>query len=115
MKLLGTSPLHKPLINVTVLTIIHSVGVPQIVLPCWLDTLEFANRVEYLGIGVYGSRTAAPRVDAWELSRALIKVLGDSDEAIMMNQKAKKLAVICGKVGGRVKACEKIIEILETR
>ena len=92
---------------------ISSVGVPQIVLPCWLDTLEFANRVEYLGIGVYGSRTAAPRVGAWELSRALMRVLGDGDEAVSMSRKARELAEIAGKVGGRVKATEKILEILE--
>ncbi|KAG9233188.1 UDP-glucoronosyl and UDP-glucosyl transferase family protein [Amylocarpus encephaloides] len=90
-----------------------SVGVPHIVLPCWLDTLEFANRVEWLGIGVYGSRTAAPRVDAWELSRALMRVLGDSKEALKMNKKANELAAICSKVGGRAKACEKIINLLE--
>lgn len=69
--------------------------------------------MEYLGIGVYASKTAAPRVDAWELSRALMKVLGDGDEGVQMNQKAKELAAICGKVGGRVKACETIISILE--
>jgi hypothetical protein len=70
--------------------------------------------VEWLGIGVYGSRTAAPRVDAWELSRALLKVLGDGDEAVNMSQKAKELAGICGHVGGRIKACQKIIEIMES-
>ncbi|CAG8958973.1 hypothetical protein HYFRA_00012130 [Hymenoscyphus fraxineus] len=90
-----------------------SVGVPQIILPVWLDTFEFANRAEYLGIGVYASKTAAPRVDAWELSRALMRVLGDGDEAAKMNRKAKELALVCGKVGGRVKACETIISILE--
>lgn len=62
---------------------------------------------------MYASKTAAPRVDAWELSRALMKVLGDGGEAVKMNEKAKELAAICGKVGGRVKACETIISILE--
>ncbi|TVY46445.1 Glycosyltransferase sdnJ [Lachnellula occidentalis] len=90
-----------------------SAGVPQIVLPCWLDTFEFANRVEYLGIGIYGSRSAAPRIEAGELSRALSRVLGDGKEASSMRYKAKELAEISGRVGGRVKACEKIIELLE--
>jgi hypothetical protein len=118
----GSNSFHEALrylnpfpINKHVLTTTCSVGVPQIVLPCWLDTLEFANRVEYLGIGVYGSRTAAPRVDAWELSRALMRVLGDGDEAVKMNQKAKELAEICGKVGGRAKAAQKVIKILESK
>jgi UDP:flavonoid glycosyltransferase YjiC (YdhE family) len=99
--------LFKSIIN------LRSVGIPQIILPCWFDTFEFANRVEWLGIGIYGSRTAAPRVDAWELSRALIRVLGDGDEAVQMNQRARELAALCGRYGGRLKACEKIIEILE--
>ncbi|KAH6679088.1 hypothetical protein B0J14DRAFT_290540 [Halenospora varia] len=90
-----------------------SVGIPQIVLPCWLDTFEFANRVEYLRIGIHGSRTAAPHVEAEELLSALLRVLGDSDKAMTMKRKAKELAEISGSIGGRVKACEKIIQILE--
>lgn len=87
---------------------------PQVVLPCWLDTLEFANRVEWLGIGVYGSRSATPSVEGQELSQALMKVLGNGIEAARIKQKAKKLADISGKVGGRKKAFEKIVEILES-
>ena len=86
---------------------------PQVILPCWLDTLEFANRVEWLGIGVYGSRTAAPSIEKQEFSQALTKVLGDGIEATQMKQKAKELADISGKVGGRKKAFKKITEILE--
>ena len=87
---------------------------PQVVLPCWLDTLEFANRVEWLGIGVYGSRSATPSVEGQELSQALMKVLGDGIEAAQIKQQAKELADISGKVGGRKKAFEKIIEILKS-
>ena len=93
---------------------LRSVGVPQIILPCWLDTFDFANRVEYLGIGVYGSRKSAPRVESKELSRALMRVMGDGEEAARLKAKAEELAQIVGKVGGRVKACDRIIEILET-
>ena len=84
------------------------------VLPCWLDTLEFANRVEWLGIGVYGSRSAAPSVESQELSRALMRVLSDGIEATKIRQQAKKLSDISQRVGGRKKAYEKIIEILES-
>jgi UDP:flavonoid glycosyltransferase YjiC (YdhE family) len=87
--------------------------VPQIVLPCWLDTFEFANRVEYLGIGIYGSRTSAPRVEAGELSRALMRVLGGGEEGVRMKRKAAELGEVSGRVGGRVKAAEKIVELLE--
>ncbi|KAL2069622.1 hypothetical protein VTL71DRAFT_14301 [Oculimacula yallundae] len=91
-----------------------SAGVPQIVLPCWLDTLDFANKVEWLGIGVYGSKLSAPSVEAWELSRAFLKVLGDGEEASQLAIKARELAEICGRVGGRKKACEKIVELVES-
>jgi UDP:flavonoid glycosyltransferase YjiC (YdhE family) len=95
------------------LTLHYSVGVPQVVLPCWLDTFDFASRVEYLGIGVYGSRKSSPGVEAVELSGALMRVMGGGEEAARMEARAKELAEITRKVGGRVKACEKIVEILE--
>lgn len=91
-----------------------SAGIPQIVLPCWLDTFDFANRVEYLGIGVYGSRKAAPRVERTELSAAFTRVLGDGLEASRMRSKAKELGEIANKTGGRMRAAEKIEELLKT-
>jgi UDP:flavonoid glycosyltransferase YjiC (YdhE family) len=78
-----------------------------------MDTFDFANRVEYLGIGVYGSRNTSPRVEAVELSKALMRVMGHGKEASLMKTKARKLAEIIGQVGGRVRACDKIVEILE--
>lgn len=92
---------------------INSAGVPQVVLPCWLDTLDFANRVEWLGIGFYGSRNAAPSVEAEELSQALLKVLGNNPEASRMRERARELAIASARPGGRRKACEKIVEIFE--
>jgi hypothetical protein len=85
-----------------------------VILPCWLDTIDFANRIEWLGIGVHGSRRAAPSVESGELSRALLKVLGDDPAAARMKQKAKELADVTGRIGGRKRACEKIGELLET-
>ena len=70
--------------------------------------------MEYLGIGVYGSRSAAPRVERTELSAALTRVVGDGEEASTMRSKAKELGEIANKTGGRVKAVEKIEELLKT-
>ncbi|THU81034.1 UDP-Glycosyltransferase/glycogen phosphorylase [Dendrothele bispora CBS 962.96] len=53
-------------------------GVPQIVMPVWIDTYDFARRVEFLGIGVYGSKTSAPGADAEEFGQALLRVVGVS-------------------------------------
>lgn len=90
-----------------------SAGVPQIVLPVWIDTYDFALRCEYLGIGVWGSRTAAPRVEGKELATALLAVL-DGPESASMAAKARVLAEpfrIPGREG-RVIAAEKIMELL---
>ncbi|KAE9380566.1 glycosyltransferase family 1 protein [Stipitochalara longipes BDJ] len=91
-----------------------STGVPQVILPCWLDTIDFANRVEWLGIGVHGSRCAAPSVKSEELFRALLKVLGDNPDATLIQERARELAGVTGRIGGRKRACEKIIELLES-
>lgn len=90
----------------------YSAGIPQVVLPVWIDTYDFSTRVEYLGIGVWGSKTAAPRVKASELGRALVRVI-DSDESDAMRYKAKTLSEP-RKVEGRKVACEKMIEILQS-
>lgn len=90
-------------------------GTPQIVLPCWLDTLDFANKVEWLGVGLHGSRAAVPGVESSELSRALLRIFADGEEAIQIRFKAAQLAEIAGKVGGRKKACDKIVEIIEAQ
>lgn len=42
-----------------------------------------------------------------------MRVLDDGEEASRMKKKATQLAEISGRVGGRVKACEKIVELLD--
>ncbi|KAJ6122878.1 hypothetical protein N7512_005343 [Penicillium capsulatum] len=82
------------------------VGVPQIVLPQWLDTYDCATRVEWLGIGVHGSRSAAPGIDAGEFAKALLRVL--RDESIHSRSLAMK--GICKATEGRVVAHDRIVE-----
>ena len=56
----------------------HRAGVAQIVLPIWYDTFDFATRVEYLGIGLWGSHRACAKsyfVYAGELSEALLTIM----------------------------------------
>lgn len=81
------------------------VGAPQVILPQWLDTYDCATRVEWVGIGVNGSRIAAPGVKAEEFSKALLHVM--SDEGI----RAKSAAVkdLC-KGEGRIEAHDRMIE-----
>lgn len=74
-------------------------------LPQWLDTYDCATRVEWLGIGLNGSRTAAPGVEAGELSKVLLDVL--DDEGIRARSAAVKN--LC-KGEGRIEAHDRIVE-----
>ncbi|KAJ5604574.1 hypothetical protein N7510_009728 [Penicillium lagena] len=85
-------------------------GVPHVVLPVWLDTYDFAVRVEWLGIGVWGSHRTAPIVDSGDLGSALVRVMASSESAGMM-QRAQGIANGLG-TEGRVVACEKIVEMV---
>ncbi|KAF5319763.1 hypothetical protein D9758_018848 [Tetrapyrgos nigripes] len=82
-----------------------SAGVPQVILPVWYDTYDYARRVECLGIGVYGSANSAPRADAQEFGRALIKVVGEAS----FTQKARGLAESCSSEAGRKLAVNTIM------
>ncbi|PYI11085.1 UDP-glucoronosyl and UDP-glucosyl transferase family protein [Aspergillus sclerotiicarbonarius CBS 121057] len=91
-----------------------SAGVPHIVLPLWLDTYDFANRVEYHGIGVWGSKTSAPKTNGKELGEAFRRVLA-SAESETIRTKAQALQNTLPLTPGRVLACEKIIELVGNR
>ncbi|KAK1978938.1 UDP-glucoronosyl and UDP-glucosyl transferase [Colletotrichum cereale] len=89
-----------------------SAGVPQVVLPVWFDTYDFATRVEYLGIGKRGSANHAPKCAAKELGPILKQViLGKSAERF--RKKAAVLAETCkADGGGRAIAAKAILKEL---
>lgn len=87
-------------------------GVPQVVLPVWYDTYDFANRVEYLGIGLWASKATAPFVNADEFSQAVMAVVDQGEEGRRRRVRARELGEICQKAGGREKACAKLIELI---
>ncbi|KAJ5623366.1 hypothetical protein N7490_011971 [Penicillium lividum] len=80
------------------------VGTPQVILPQWLDTYDCATRVEWLGIGVHGSRKTAPGIDAAELSHAIETVLRDEN----IHTKAAAMRDICKATEGRILAHDRI-------
>lgn len=82
-------------------------------LPCWWDTYEFAIRVEYLGIGIYGSRKSksAPKANGVEFGEALLALNDERNEnSRLIRERARKLAEVCNAYGGRAKAADKILE-----
>jgi hypothetical protein len=51
-----------------------SSGIPQLVLPGWYDCWDWAARVDYLGIGVWGNRHAGLSLNGEELGRGFLRV-----------------------------------------
>lgn len=90
-----------------------SAGVPQVILPVWGDTYDFAKRAEYLGIGRFGSPKYAPKVNKNELGPILKQVvLGP--ESVKFQKKAEELAALCSRDGGgRRTAARALLNIIE--
>lgn len=89
----------------------YRAGVPQIILPVWADTYDFANRVEMIGTGRWGSRKAFPRWSASELGDVLVDVVLDRNGQFA--SKAKAVAEECKRRGdGRDIAAKNILEMI---
>lgn len=103
----------------------YRAGVPQVVLAMWYDTFDYATRVEYLGIGVYGNRhkghscvidnenyVAPNLIDGEEFGAALLKTIGrEKGDADAMRQKTKQLGEVCRKSGGRIESARIITDL----
>ncbi|PQK12206.1 hypothetical protein BB8028_0003g08230 [Beauveria bassiana] len=73
-------------------------GVPHVVLPFWTDCYEYANRVEFLGIGRRGARKHQPVFEATELSEVLVEVI-NGKQSQTMKQRSLELARLCKQNG----------------
>ena len=88
-----------------------SAGVPQVVLPLWWDTYEYATQAEWLGGGVWGNRKHAPNVNADEVFGAVLKVL-DSENGRSIRNRASEVALLFKDRPGRDVAAEHIVRML---
>ncbi|KAL4910006.1 hypothetical protein BDW74DRAFT_46635 [Aspergillus multicolor] len=98
-------------------------GVTQVVCPVWLDTYDFAARVEYLGVGVRGNRKAAPHLEGEELGTAICQAMNGIGTGVM-SKKAKELQghILAQESSqtqdvygvGRRKAARAILDIIQT-
>jgi len=79
-------------------------GLPQLVLPVWFDTYEYAERAKYLGIGLIGNTGVAPRVEGAQFGNKLLQVL--QDEAL--HARAKAVGEACSKREGREVAAAEV-------
>lgn len=90
-------------------------GVPQVICPLWLDCLDYAARVEWLGIGTDANRKVGYPVEAAELGLAMAKVVGHPGNSALsesMRAKARELAESSRRYGGSVAAADKVLTIL---
>ncbi|KAM7214408.1 hypothetical protein V8F06_010246 [Rhypophila decipiens] len=85
-------------------------GIPQVVLPVWMDTFDFARRAEILNIGRWGNQIAVGRIcEGTELGSILVDVLLGPRSSLYA-ENASKIAEICREGGGgRVKAARHIL------
>ena len=88
-------------------------SVPHIILPLWFDTYDYAQRAEYLGIGIYPNRRTAPHIRAKDFSEAISAVVGDSIGASRFGKRARELGCCCAKIEGREIATAKILDVME--
>ncbi|KAJ0331454.1 hypothetical protein COL922a_011919 [Colletotrichum nupharicola] len=87
-------------------------GIPQVVLPGWVDCYDFAQRAETLGIGKWANRKAKPYWKGDELGDCLQGVLF-GPHAKMMQARAKDLSKRHPEGAGRLKAAEEILALLD--
>ncbi|CZR69812.1 uncharacterized protein PAC_19712 [Phialocephala subalpina] len=87
------------------------VGVPQIILPLWVDLYDYATRVEYLGIGAFGNPASAPNWTSQELSSSFSRVLDSGEESVRIGKKARDLGELSRKAGGKFRAAKEISKL----
>lgn len=85
-----------------------STGIPQLVLPMWVDLYDYATRVEWLGIGVWANQKSAPYWTTEELRNAFQKVIGDGKTATSIREKAAELGRISKRELGRSVAAREL-------
>jgi UDP:flavonoid glycosyltransferase YjiC (YdhE family) len=87
---------------------ICSAGVPQVLIPGWIDCYDYGARVEYLGIGRWGNKGAMPGWTASELGRTLVDVVRGV-EAPAFRARARVLAEVCTQDPGDRMAANAIL------
>lgn len=105
-------------VEASLIGIPSSTGVPQVVCPLWLDCLDYAARVEWLGIGRDANRKVGYPIEANELGMAMASVVGYQGHFALsdgMRERARGLAVSSRKHGGSGAAAEKVLEILKEK
>ncbi|KAI0446503.1 hypothetical protein F4803DRAFT_567884 [Xylaria telfairii] len=86
-------------------------GIPQVVIPMWLDCYNYAQLAEDVGVGVYATRATAPDWTVEGLRDSLLRVLDEQEEGRQLRSKAKYLGEIARKEPGRYIAAREIARL----
>lgn len=79
-----------------------------------MDLYDYATRVEWLGIGVWGNEKSAPNWTAEELGNAFLKAFGDDEAAVSMRKKAGELGRFSQSSPGRVTSAREIAKLAQS-
>ncbi|KAH8662568.1 hypothetical protein BX600DRAFT_382343 [Xylariales sp. PMI_506] len=86
-------------------------GTPQVVLPNWLDCYDYAERAEFLGIGVHGSKKTQPRLTAEDLGPKIAStIMGPFAEKCKKRCQELQKVLQNGRHPGRIIAAEYILD-----
>ena len=86
-------------------------GVPQIILPQWVDLYDFAQLVENLDIGIWGCRATSPSWTAECIQQAVLLVLKDSPASSTMARNAASFGELARKSVGRDVAAREVARL----
>lgn len=79
--------------------LLDSAGVPQVVLTQWVDTFDYASRVELIGVGRRGNKSLHSGWESTELGNALIDAILGRD-ANKFTKTARDIAELSARDGG---------------
>ena len=77
----------------------------------WVDLYDYAARVEWLGVGIWGNKATAPNLTSEELSDAFLKVIGSDEAARSIRDRAKQLGDLFKSKSGQVCAAEELVKL----
>lgn len=64
-------------------------------------------------MGLYGSKSSAPRISAEEFAEKVGVMVGEGEGAVRIRRRARELEVLCGGREGRIVAAERILEAVK--
>ncbi|KAI0551673.1 hypothetical protein F4679DRAFT_593066 [Xylaria curta] len=86
-------------------------GVPQVIIPMWLDLYNYAQMAEDIGVGVYATRGIAPKWTVENLRESFLRVVDGGEESVRMRKMAKKFGDLAAEKPGRFVAAEEIVRL----